>query len=185
MKGREALKIIEQMLREGYSKNEIYQELFGKVKFRTDLLQLLAMVPNHEDRLGYKKLNLVLFSLVLFVSIIKIVTALIVISEISFLLLPFVLFVSFVSIFFAVMVWNFRGNIYRFLGLLGIASLLGDLSSLDSLSAYGLYDLFLQILINFIPTIIIIILAYYIGFRVFPHYSFWGFLQEDKLNIDA
>jgi hypothetical protein len=45
MKGKEALKIIEQRLKEGHSKGEIFSELTGKVKFRTDLLQLLAMVP--------------------------------------------------------------------------------------------------------------------------------------------
>ena len=171
------------MLREGYSKNEIYQELFGKIKFRTDLLQLLAMVPSYEDRMEYRKLNLVLFSLLVFVSITKIVTALLISSRISLFVLPLVLFVPFVSALFAVMVWNFRGNVYRILGLLGIASLLKSLSSFESSSTYASYDMILQVLISFIPTIIIIILAYYIGFRVFPYYSFWGFLQEDKLNI--
>jgi hypothetical protein len=48
MKGKEALKIIEQRIKEGHSKKEIYDELFGKIKFRTDLLQLLAIVPDQE-----------------------------------------------------------------------------------------------------------------------------------------
>ncbi len=58
MKSREALKIIEERSMEGHSKKYIYDELFGKVKFRTDLLQLLAMVPEQELRMNYKKYNL-------------------------------------------------------------------------------------------------------------------------------
>jgi hypothetical protein len=183
MKSKEVLKIIEKKIMEGDSKKDIYDELFGKVKFRTDLLQLIAMVPEQELKINYKKQNLLLFCLLVLVSAIKMIVATSILGSISLYMMPLTILVSFISIFFAFMVWNFRGNMYRILGLLGIASLLKSISNFEAWSSYATIDWVLDLILVYIPGFLIVILAYYIGFKVFPYYSFWGMLQEEKLNL--
>ena len=183
MKTREALKIIEQRIREGHSKKEVYEELLGKIQFKADLLQLIAMVPDQESRLKYKNLNLCLFSLLVFGAAVKIVAVTGSILSISIFLMPIVLLVPFLNIFFAFMVWNFRGHMYRILGLLGVAGLLKILSNFEAWSSYTTIDWTLELLLNYIPGILIVVFAYYIGFKVFPYYNFWGMLQENKLSL--
>lgn len=185
MKSREALRVIEKRIREGNSKKEIYDELFGSIKFRTDILQLLAMVPEQELRISFKKHNLLLFWLLILVSATKFIIAISMLGNISPYMLPLAVLVSFISIFFAFMVWNFRGNMYRILGMLGVASLLKNISNFEAWGSYTLIDWTLDLLLVYIPGILIVILSYYIGIKVFPYYSFWGLLQEDKLNISA
>jgi hypothetical protein len=124
MNRKEAVKTIKQRLQEGKSKKEIFAELSSKVKFKSDLLQYIAMVPSHEDRLKYNKINLILFSLLVFVSVVKFIMAFILLYRISIYMLPIALIVPFFNIYFAVMVWNYWGNMYRILGMLGIASIL-------------------------------------------------------------
>ncbi len=183
MKRREALKIIEQMLKQGHTRKEIYDKLLWKIKFRTDLLQFIAMVPTYEDRLRYRKLNLLLFVLLILTAFSKILIASTIILDVSLFLLPFVFLVAFMSIFFAIMVWNFRGNMYRILGLLGIASLLKSLSNFESFSSYSSTEWMIEIAFGYLPAFLIIFLAYFIGTKVFPHYSIWGQLQKKVLGI--
>jgi hypothetical protein len=182
MKDKTAIKIIEQKVIEGQPKKEIYRELLGKVKFRSDLIQFLAMVPEKDLRRQYKWHNLVLFYFLIFISISKIIYAASILGSISPYLLLFSLFVPAISVFFAYMVWNFRGNMYRVLGMLGIASLLHSVSDLDELYSYSSTDWAIQSIMVYIPAVLVVVLAYYIGFKVFPYYGFWGSLNETELE---
>lgn len=74
---------------------------------------------------------------------------------------------------------------YRILGLLGIASLLKRIANLEAWGSYATIDWGLDLILVYIPGILIVILAYYIGIKVFPYYGFWGLLQEDKFNLSA
>jgi hypothetical protein len=121
--------------------------------------------------------------MIVLISVIKILLLYEFLVSVSIYILPLMLFVLFISFFFAVMVWNFRGNMYRILGLLGISGLLKGLSSFDSWSSYSATNWAFQLLLGYIPAILIVILAYYIGFKVFPYYGFWGMLQEKKMNL--
>jgi hypothetical protein len=104
MKGKEALKIIEQRLKEGHSNGEIFSELTGKVKFRTDLLQLLAMVPEEPLRKKYRNLNILLFTLIVLVGTVKIVIAFFALLSLSIYMVSFEIPIALVSAFFAYMV---------------------------------------------------------------------------------
>jgi len=183
MKGKEALKKIEQRTKEGKSKKEIYEELLVKIKFRSDLLQLIAMVPDHGARMKYKNLNLCLFFLLVFVTVAKIIVSVQFLVTISIFMIAFVIFFTFASLFFAYMVWNFRGNNYRILGLFAIAALLKSVSNFEAWSSYTTIDWAAELLLGYIPGTLIVILAYYIGFKAFPYYNFWGMLQEKKLDL--
>ncbi|MCD6210052.1 MAG: hypothetical protein J7J01_04035, partial [Methanophagales archaeon] len=112
MNQKEALKIISQKLEKGQSKQEIFNELISKVKFKSDLIKYIAMVPNYEDRIKYKNLNLVLFLILCFFAISKFVIAVFMLSQVSLIALPFAFLVPIITIWFAISVWNFRGNMY-------------------------------------------------------------------------
>lgn len=183
MKRKDALKTIKIKLEEGLTKQKIYKELLSKVKFKSDLVQYMAMLPSYEDRQKYKTLNMILFSLLVFISISKLIIAALLLGKISLLIIPFALIVPFLSVYFAVMIWNFYGNMYRPLGLLGIVGISKGLSNLPSLSSYSSLQLSLDLLFGFLPAITIVLLAFYIGTKVFPHYGFFGKINEDKLGI--
>ncbi len=183
MNRKDALKAIEQRLQEGKSKQEICSELSSKVKYRSDLMQYIAMVPSCEDRLKYKKLNLLLFSLLIVISVLKVLTAIIFFSKMSVYLLPIALIVPFISLYFAVMIWNYRGNMYRILAMLGVAGILNSLSQMKAFNSYSFSEITVEVLLNYLPGFVIIYLAYYIGRKVFPYYNFWGQLKEDRLKL--
>ena len=182
MKRKEALKIISEKLKEGHSKQQIYKELSSKVKFKSDLTQYLAMVPNYDDRIKYKDLNNILFSLLIFISVSKIFFSALILSRISIFALPFAFIVPFLSLYFAFFVWNFYGNMYRPLAMIAIAGLLKSLSNFDRLFSYNWLGISIE-LAFYIPTILVIILAYYIGIKAFPYYGFWGNLKENEMNL--
>ena len=184
MNRKEILKTVAEKFKEGQTRQQIFKELLPKVKFKSDLIQFIAMVPNHEDRIKYRNLNMLLFSLLVFISISKVIIAALILGQISLMAIPFALIVPFFSIYFAVMVWNFNGQMYRILGMLGIAGLLQSLSKVDQLFSYNLLGITIELLF-YVPAILIIVLAYYIGNKAFPHYGLWGNLKEDKLNLKA
>lgn len=183
MQGRQALKIIGKRVRDGHPKKEIFEELIGKVKFRTDLLQMLAMVPDRELRAKYQNLNKVLFILLILVTVVKGIYASYLTLNSSIFMTPFILFATFVAGFFAFMVWNFRGFIYRILGLFGIVGILERIANFEEWTSYSSIEWVLDLALNLIPVSLIVILSFYIGFKVFPYYGFWGMLQEKKLDI--
>ena len=185
MKAKEALKIIEKRLKEGHSKSEIFSELTGKVKFRTDLLQLLAMVPEEQLRKKYRKLNILLFTLLVLVATVKIVISFFALLSLSIYMVSFVIPIALVSAFFAYMVWKFRGYIYRILGLFAIAGFLKSISNFEAWGSYNATDWTLELILAYIPGILIVIISFYIGIKVFPYYGFWGLLQKDKFGVSA
>ena len=185
MKKKEALKEIKKKSEEGLTKKEIFEELSSKVKFKSDLIQYLALVPNYEDRIKYKTLNLILFSILMYVSMSKLIVGALLLGKVSIYALPFALLIPLLTIYFAVMVWNFYGNMYRALGMLGIAGIFKGISATVSIPNYSTEQLIFDSLLSFLPGILIVLLAFYIGKKVFPYYGFFGNVKEDLLGIRA
>lgn len=183
MNSRKALKIIEQRLKEGYSKKEVYEELFGQVKFRMDLLQLLAMVPDYKDRIKYKKVNLIVFCLIVFVAVAKVIISPHFFLDTPFYMLPLAVFAALTWVFSLILVLNFKGFVYRYIGLFGSIGLISSILKFNEWSSYDATAWLSKLLLAWIPGILIIALSYYIGFKVFPYYGFWGRLQEKKLGL--
>ena len=197
MNKKEALKQIEQRLQEGKTKKEVYVELSSKVKSKfdqnqyivkvrskSDLNQYIAAVPSLEDKLKYRKINLILFSMLVYLGVIRLVTGIVNFTSLSVFMLSITLFIVVICVYLATNVWKFRGNVYRTIVLLGIISILKIISKLYQLYAsYTPAELLIEILSGFLPVIICIMLAFYIGRKVFPYYSLWGQIKEEKLYI--
>lgn len=183
MNQKEALKTISQKLGTGQSKQEVFNELLPKIQFKSDLIKYLAMVPNYEDKIKYRNLNLLLFLLLCFCAISKFVIALLILSRISLIALPFAFLVPIITIWFAVFVWNFRGNMYRLIGIITFAGVLKRLSNIKQFLTYTPSLMIADTIFFWIPVILIIFIAFYIGLKAFPYYGFWGNLREEKTGF--
>ncbi|MDO9264116.1 MAG: hypothetical protein Q7U02_09125 [Desulfosalsimonadaceae bacterium] len=185
MEKKEALSVISEKLAEGQSKQEIYTALLSKVSFKSDLMQYLAMVPTQEDRIKCNRLNKTLFYLLMAITVLRLLVAALILCQISLLAVPLAVIVPFLSFYFALAVYRFRGNMYRPLGMIGIAGLLKQISTMENILASTPIEITLEILFC-ILSLLVIILAYYIGAKAFPHYGFWGNLNEKamKLTVD-
>ncbi len=183
MNQKEALKIISQKLGTGQSKQEVFNELLPKIQFKADLIKYLAMVPNYEDKIKYRNLNLLLFLLLCFCAISKFIIALLILSNISLIALPFAFLVPIITIWFAVSVWNFRGNMYRLIGILAFVGVLKRFSNAKQFLTYTPSLIIMDAIFFWIPVMFIIFLAFYIGLKVFPYYGFWGNLKEEKTGL--
>jgi hypothetical protein len=65
----------------------------------------------------------------------------------------------------------------RALGLLGAAGIFQGFSAVRILPFnYG------NLVFSYLPAILIVFLAFYIGYKVFPYYGFWGMLKEDEFE---
>jgi hypothetical protein len=67
--------------------------------------------------------------------------------------------------------------------MIGISSILISISNFKSFSSYSSMEIILEISLFYLPAFLIVFLAYYIGNKVFPYYSFGGQLKEEKLNL--
>jgi hypothetical protein len=181
MNRKEALEAIEKNLEQGKSKAEVYQELLSKVQFKSDLTQYIAIVPSYEDRVKYNAVNMLLFYLLVFISATKLLFASLVLGSISLFALPLALLVPLISIYFAVSVKRFRGNMYRLIGMLVVAGILQGLSNIEQFSEYTFQQMMFE-LVFWLPAALIIFLSFFIGVKVFPYYGFWGNLKEDQLK---
>jgi len=195
MNRKEALKQIEQRLQEGKTKKEVYVELSSKIKSKSDLNQYrvkvrsksdlnqyIASVPSLGDKLKYRKINLILFSMLVYLGVIRLITSLVNFTSLSVFTLSVTLFIIVICVYLATNVWKFRGNVYRTIVLLGIISILKMFSKLYHLyTSYTPTELLMEILSGSLPVIVCIILAFYLGKKVFPYYSLWGQIKEDKL----
>ncbi len=186
MNRKDTLKSIELMLQEGKSRQEIFTALSSKVKYRSDLIQYIAMVPTYENRLKYKILNLILFVLIILVTILTFRIGIIYMYTLSLYVLPIVFIVAFIGHYYPVMIYNYRWNMYRVVGLLGIAGICNSASRLMTIfTSHSYIDIVIKILVGYLSSVLIIYLAFYIGSKVFPYYSFWGQLKEDKLHLGS
>lgn len=194
MKSKEALSLIEERFKEGKNRGEIFSELSTKVKFRSDLLQYIAMVPDYDIKQKYKIVNSILFYLLVLVSITSIINIFLLLLSDSFSIVKAAVIISvmipssftFVLIYGAVQVRKFRGNIYCILGGLGVANLLLKFSQYDKLSlSHNMAGIALELMLGAIPMLLIVVLSYYIGKRVFPYYNTFGQLKDTELNIQS
>ena len=181
MKRAQALKYISERFAAGVSKSEVFEELRSQISFRQDLLSYLAEVPDNAVRERYKKANLFLFLLILFMAFAKFAIGGFVFLNLTKESIPWIvfkgfglyIFAPFVLVFFAVLVFKFRGSGYRLFAMLGISYLLLSLSDAGDISSWLIWQ---------IPTFIAVFLAYYIGKNAFPYYGFWGSLKRESLE---
>jgi len=54
---------------------------------------------------------------------------------------------------------------------------------MDQFSTYTPSLLVMDAIFFWIPAILVIFIAFFIGFKVFPYYGFWGNLKEEKLLL--
>jgi hypothetical protein len=164
----QTLKKIEKSINEGKSVEAIYQHLLPSCPNPSRLSSWIAMFPTKENREKYKKLNLVLFSLLLFQALLKILSS---------LTLPFVrdnllwlLIVPLMNILFAIEVWKMRRAIYNLVAVLEMTGI-SKLFPASFFTNPPANPPWLSILINILFCLFIAVLSFYTGKKIFPKYK--------------
>ncbi len=82
-----------------------------------------------------------------------------------------------------ILVWNFRGFVNRFLGILGLAAILQRLNTIEQIYSWNWLAITLEAS-AYVALVSVIIIAYFIGFKAFPYFGFWGVLNKKKMGFD-
>ena len=184
MERNEALQFIDNRLRGGVSKKVIYKELLGLVPDKEDLLSYIGMFPDFSERGKYKKVNLLLFWLLIISAVLQIIYIYLLLTSslksetLGRFIAWFIIYggvLPFLMIFFAVEVWRFRGYIYRLFAILGIVYLIMQTDAYTDLITWSTFNM---------PFVIAICLSFYIGIKAFPYHSFLKGLNKGQLERD-
>ncbi len=188
MRGIEVIKKINRRLDDGLSRQEIVDEFKEKLmpESMPAFQKYMAAAPDPDIRIKYRKLNILLFSLLIYFPFLKVFVFLFFNDFLAINLLP-VLITIIVFIFFAINIRIFRGDLYNILGLiLGLfgAAIVFNLYTLITESNHfrenAVLNTSLVLLFDLLPTILAMVLSFYIARKVFPHFDLLGRLKETK-----
>ncbi|NVO09785.1 MAG: hypothetical protein HXX16_07485 [Bacteroidales bacterium] len=172
---KEVLKTLKLRLSEGKTRQEILEELSEQYFDRKSLSIFIASTPDQKTIDKYKILNNILLLLLLLSIAAKTIVGIVLLSSISIFLIPFVFIFSLVNIFFTIEVSKFKGYIYNILGILTLAGILKLLSNFD---VYGK-----GILIDVAIGLVIALLSFYLGRKMFPNYGLFGPKKDANGNM--
>jgi len=173
---KEILRIIEEELERGQSKQQVLDDLSGRQQFysRESLAQIISLVPDPELRRRYEALNRVLFGLLLLMAGLCLAAGIMFFSRGRSLSGGTAFFGSFIVLCFVHDVRQMRGNIYWPLGLLSLAA--------TARIAVRVSTLFPWNLLITLSLGAIAILAFYLGGSLFPHRGFMGIKKDQDGN---
>ncbi len=166
MNRKQVIKEIDEFLRRGQSKEDIFKELSQKYHEEDMLAKLICMFPAKERREKYKNLNNALFYILILTALLKVLVSWPILLSVSPYAILIVLIVPLLNIWFATEVWKMRGYIYRILGLFAIYGIFE--------SAEGFFKQGAWILLDVALLGVIAILSFYMGSKLFPNYGFFG-----------
>lgn len=167
----ELLELIDEQLKSGKSKKEIFRALTSQYGDQDRMAKLVALFPTEEDRKKYEILNSVLVYILLGLGLMKIVLVLSSTEQFTGLSYLFLLLLPALNILFAMEVKKMRASIYR---ILAVLTAMGFLRSLQHVQpdAYFLIDVFF--------VIVIIGLSLFLASKMFPNYGFTGPKKDAK-----
>jgi hypothetical protein len=164
---KEANKTIQEKIAKGVSREQILNELCEQYYDKSSIAKLIASTPDPMKKEQYNKFNFALLAMLLMTILAKIWVGITVLSTVSLFLIPLAFAFPLLYILFAFEVANFRGYIYRILGLIAIAGIFKILSDLNDSNI-------VFVLIDIVLSLIIAAIAFYIGHKVFPNYGLLG-----------
>ncbi|MEA3543932.1 MAG: hypothetical protein U9R69_01780 [Thermodesulfobacteriota bacterium] len=169
MKQKEIIPKIEELLRNGLTKEQIFGELGGT----DDIARSISSTPYYEKRAEYKTLNVILASMIFYYAIVNTC-----ISGLSFIsaghpiyLFPLIFFVPICAVIFGVGILKFRGNFYLPAGLLGISVFVKSLG--PEMADFNILLWVIWSAIN-IPLLIAIFVSFNLKKKLCPGLGFLG-----------
>lgn len=189
MKRKEALRYIEENLKIGSTREELFRDLSSKVTFQSDLIQYMAEIPLLSKK-KYKNYNNLLLVLLLIIFIVKLffffqlvrITQSNTTEMLPGLILGgwFHFLQPFLVIYIAAGVWKFRGKFYLFILFLGAMEILNQLGSISALTS-NTKALFIWAIMLF-PVLISMVLSWLILKKMFPFMAFKKISKERLLS---
>jgi hypothetical protein len=158
------LEIIETCLKDGKTHEAIFDEFSHSFPDKGVFAKMIAIFPTMENKERYKKLNFLLFSLLVLQFTLKVIPLLnssFASHHILGLLISLIL-----DVYCAIGVWKMRGYIYDIIFILGLITALKIPAVINSHPHLHLYVIALISL-----TMIITVLSFYTGRKIFPDYG--------------
>jgi hypothetical protein len=181
MERKEALEYISSKINEGQSKQQIYQDLLPKIRYKTDLISYFSEIPDPNARNRNKKLNtfflfllfgIIIFQLIISIRIARATTSTLIpwyaLGGFSYFLAPIFL------IFFLKNIWNFARSGYRWLFLIALINL--------GFLARDIDHAFIWLLM--VPWIAAMGLSVFLLKRVFPYEKLFSRFDQNKFEAD-
>ena len=174
MVSKEILIKIEQKLREGTDKEDIFRELGGG----DDLATALASTPYFSQRNAYKIHNLILVAIISFYAISKFTLSVLSFksSNLPIYIYPLTLFVPVVALLLAREIKKFRGGLYLVISMLSFALIVRTLG--ESFGTHTSSYWLIWAVIH-LPVAIGGFLAYYLKRKLCPNLKFLGARSEN------
>jgi hypothetical protein len=166
IKRKEVYKFIKARLAEGMKRTDILTDLNQRYYDKVTLCKMIAAVPEMATIKKYRNWNNMLLGLLIFTIVIKIIIGVLLVSGISWYLMPLATIFAIITVLFTLKVAKFRGYIYNLLGLFAIANMFKLISDLESTGIWGHLDLAIGASIA--------ALAFFLGHKMFPHYGLFG-----------
>lgn len=185
MRRNEALKVIKQKLDSGMSRKEIVSEFEEKLmaKSMPVLHKYMAAVPDPQIRTKYHKQNMILFCLLIYFSMARVLVCLFFNEFSAFNLVPSLIY-SAVFFYLAMNVWVFRGDLYSIIAIFSLFIIIGSIYTLTTdqlfLSEKAALKVSLYLFFEFIPAIAAVVLSFFIAKKVFPHFDYIGRLKNSN-----
>ena len=153
----------------GKSDQEIYNDLSAKFYDKKTIALMIIGTVTQESKLKYKNLNAILLVLILFTILFKIYFVFgLTLQTDGLWPLFFIFIIPLLNVYFFYEVFRFNAVVYKFIGLLTIASLLKTFS--NSIDSNGITNI-IEFLISFVIATGIIGLSLYLGNKLLPNYN--------------
>ena len=166
MNSKKAYAKVATQISQGKTKLEIFDDLKKTFGHDDSLAKIVGSFPDTSLAIKYRKVNILLFYILLFSALLKVAMSIPLILSLSVFALPLLLIIPILNLYFAFEVYKKRGYIYRILGILAIA---GIFKSIDNIHLINIITIFNVLLMATIST-----LSFYLGKKMFPNYKFIG-----------
>ena len=166
MNNKEIYREIEVQINQGRSKQEVFESFRKIVNHDDTLAKMVGSLPDKKLSIKYGKLNYILFLILLFTALIKVLLAIPLVLSIAISAIPLLLVIPLLNLYFAVKVYKKRGYIYGCLGFIAISGIFQAIGNIKSMN--------IMTIINVLLMGIISALSFYLGKKMFPNYNFFG-----------
>jgi multidrug efflux pump subunit AcrB len=168
---KEVIELIQNKLREGSSRQRIFNELTEEYFNKNSIAGLVASTVDPSVKEQFKISNNLLVGLLGLSAVAKVLFGIALFSSISPVLIPMAILFPFFSVMLALEIYRYNGAVYSVVGLFSIAGILKIFANFNDFGLDGYFDIAIIVVILF--------LAFYLKEKMFPFYGFLG-PKKDK-----
>lgn len=171
-------KKITEKLKSGKTKRDVFQDLRHTCSNEKELAGLLAQIPDFELRKRYKRFNKFLVGMMIFTAMLKMISGLGLILEISVKALPLLLLFPLLNIYLAVEISRYKGWAYLVTACLSFLAM-GKVMPEDGLGSLDAISLFFWG-VSVAVFLCVMVLSFFLWRKLCPTVGFAGIPKKDS-----